>query len=410
MTPTRIAGLDRMNDFAPRMGKRYASGRNYDNGPGKHAAVSTLSPWLRRRLITEQEVAQLARDAHGEEGAEKFLQEVLWRGYFKGWLEARPMIWDSYRAGLERDLWAIGDNPKLSRAIAAAEEGRTGIECFDAWAQELIQTGYLHNHARMWFASIWIFTLGLPWRIGADFFLRHLLDGDPASNTLSWRWVGGLHTRGKTYQAEAWNIAKFSQNRFTPTERELTAQVDDILHTEPGGLPDPLPLRGPSAPRHDLPSALLLTEEDCSPQDFNLSGLDIRITATLQTTHLRSLRPVATMVAQFDAGALADAASRVDASATKLRADDPRALADWAEASGATQIVTPFLPAGYVRDWVMQAKPLLDARGIILAEWQRDWDRLIWPHAKAGFFKVKQKMPQILHQALDGRQTQLPLS
>jgi deoxyribodipyrimidine photo-lyase len=65
--------------------------------------------------------------------------------------------------------------------------------------QELVETGYLHNHARMWFASIWIFTLRLPWELGADFFLRHLLDGDAASNTLSWRWVAGLHTKGKHY-------------------------------------------------------------------------------------------------------------------------------------------------------------------------------------------------------------------
>ena len=61
----------------------------------------------------------------------------------------------------------------------------TGIEGFDDWARELVDTGYMHNHARMWFASIWIFTLRLPWALGADFFLRHLLDADAASNTLS---------------------------------------------------------------------------------------------------------------------------------------------------------------------------------------------------------------------------------
>ncbi len=78
-----------------------------------------------------------------------------------------------------------------------ATTGRTGLACFDAWARELLDVGYLHNPARMWFASLWIFTLELPWALGADFFLRHLLDGDPASNTLSWRWVGGLQTPGK---------------------------------------------------------------------------------------------------------------------------------------------------------------------------------------------------------------------
>ncbi len=83
--------------------------------------------------------------------------------------------------------------------------------------------GYLHNHARMWFASIWIFTLRLPWVLGADFFMRHLCDGDPASNTLSWRWVAGLHTRGKTYLARASNIATYTGGRFTPQDHDLAA-------------------------------------------------------------------------------------------------------------------------------------------------------------------------------------------
>ncbi len=77
----------------------------------------------------------------------------------------------------------------LRRAYERAVEGRTGIDGFDDWARQLVETGWLHNHTRMWFASIWIFTLRLPWALGAAFFLRHLLDGDPASNTLSWRWV-----------------------------------------------------------------------------------------------------------------------------------------------------------------------------------------------------------------------------
>ncbi len=94
--------------------------------------------------------------------------------------------------------------------------GSTGIDCFDHWAQELADTGYLHNHARMWFASIWIFTLELPWQLGADFFLTRLLDADPAANTLSWRWVAGLHTPGKHYLARASNIEKFTLGRFNP--------------------------------------------------------------------------------------------------------------------------------------------------------------------------------------------------
>ncbi|MCC3752000.1 MAG: DNA photolyase FAD-binding protein, partial [Halorhodospira halophila] len=244
-TPTRAAGEARMATFAPRMGRVYASGRNHDRGPGAHRDVSGLSPWLRRRLVLEADVVAAALDTHGPESAEKFVQEVIWRGYFKGWLERRPAVWADYRRGLDADLAALVRDRRLARAVEAAEGGATGLDCFDAWVTELVETGYLHNHARMWFASIWIFTLGLPWRVGADFFLRHLVDGDPASNTLGWRWVAGLHTRGKPYAAKAWNIAKFSGGRFAPRDGDLAADVEGLQHQEPDGLPPLQPLRRP---------------------------------------------------------------------------------------------------------------------------------------------------------------------
>ncbi|MFC6496039.1 FAD-binding domain-containing protein [Gemmobacter lanyuensis] len=191
---TRAEGERQLAAFVPCMGRRYANGRNTDHGPGAHQAVSMLSPYIRRRLVLESEVVAAALAAHGPAESEKFVQEVIWRGYFKGWLERRPQIWTRYRQGLTADLAALGRDRRLRRDVDRAMQGQTGLACFDAWAEELVETGYLHNHARMWFASIWIFTLGLPWRLGADFFLRHLLDGDPASNTLGWRWVAGLHT------------------------------------------------------------------------------------------------------------------------------------------------------------------------------------------------------------------------
>lgn len=386
-----------MRAFTPRMGRRYAAGRSFDHGPGAHRDVSGLSPYVRRRLVLERDLVAAALAAHGPEAAEKFVQEVVWRGYFKGWLERRPGIWASYRDGVLRDLDRAAADRRLGRALKEAEAGETGLACFDAWARDLAETGYLHNHARMWFASIWIFTLGLPWRLGADVFYRHLLDGDPASNTLGWRWVAGLHTRGKPYEAQAWNIAKFTGGRFAPRESELAAGVRGLEAEEPEGLPPVSPLRLPEAPVPGVPTAVLVTEEECRIEDFDLGPLDIRAAATLSASHLRSPLPVAGAVARFEAKALADAAARAGLPvATALRAGVPGDLAAWAARAGARQIATPYVPEGPLRDWLAEAAPALAARGIALREWRRDWDAAIWPHATAGFFKVKGRIPEIL--------------
>lgn len=395
---TRAAGLARLTAFTPRMGKHYAAGRNFDPGPDRHKDVSGLSPYLRRRLVLEEEVVAAALDAHGPEAAEKFLQEVLWRGYFKGWLEHRPGIWTSYREGLLRDLQTLEQNRSLRRAVALAEAGQTGLGCFDAWSRELVETGYLHNHARMWFASIWIFTLRLPWRLGADFFYRHLLDGDPASNTLSWRWVAGLHTRGKFYEAKAWNIAKFTNQRFAPRDSDLAVVSEGLEATEPEGLPPLSPLRVPALPDRDAPSLLLLTEEECCPEDFQPGRLDLRGTVALVASHLRSPGMVSGKVQRFETEALRDSANRLGVTCKTREAGVPGDLAAWAAEAGARQIVTGYVPCGPLRDWLDAAGPGLAAQGIALCEWQRGWDRAVWPHATSGFFKVKKAMPRILTQ------------
>ncbi|MFZ8887524.1 MAG: FAD-binding domain-containing protein [Steroidobacteraceae bacterium] len=397
---TREAALAAMQAFVPAMGRRYANGRNYDHGPGRRTAVSGLSPYVRRRLITEEELVTAAVGAHGPVDAEKFVQEVIWRGYFKGWLERRPQVWASYREGVQADRLSVEGDRRLARALRRAEAGQTGLECFDAWAQELVETGTLHNHARMWFASIWIFTLGLPWRLGADFFYRHLLDGDAASNTLGWRWVAGLHTRGKPYAARADNIATFTDGRFRPRVTDLAEVSEGLESTEPEGLPPVLPLRESQAPQAGRPTALLITDEDCCVEDFDLAALDLRACATLAASHLRSDEPVAEAIVQFEAQALADAASRLGRAADALRAEHPKHLADWVADAGATQLVTPYVTRGPLYDWLQEAKPLLNARGILLAEWRREWDAAIWPHATAGFFKVKQRIPDLLERML----------
>ena len=400
---TKARGNELLKNFVPRMGAKYAKERNYDNGPEAHHGVSGLSPFIRRRLVLEHDLVAEAVAAHGLGAAEKFVQEVFWRGYFKGWLEQRPGVWDSYRKGLHLDLQALQHNAKLNDAVETAEAGHTGLTCFDAWAKELVETGYLHNHARMWFASIWIFTLGLPWRVGADFFYRHLLDGDPASNTLGWRWVAGLHTRGKPYIAKAWNIAEFTKQRFTPSDADLAGNVLDLTDEEPDGLPEVQGLRSFNLPQPGIATALLITEEDCRVEDFDLGELDVRATATLTASHLRSPRSVADGVVKFEAQALSDAANRIKlisgVGATTIHAGFVEDLVDWAKLSGAKQIVTPYIPQGPLRDWLEGAEPALAKNGIRVCEWRRDWDSAIWPYATAGFFKVKDRIPAILKKA-----------
>ncbi|MEL6978490.1 MAG: FAD-binding domain-containing protein [Pseudomonadota bacterium] len=389
------------------MGRAYAAQRNYDRGPGRHTGVSGLSPYLRRRLVTDEEAVAAALGAHGAVAAEKFIQEVFWRSYFKGWLERRPSVWRAYVDGLAEDRARLEREPGLAAEIAAAEAGRTGLEPFDAWAHELNETGYLHNHARMWFASIWIFTLNLPWRLGADFFMRRLLDGDPASNTLGWRWVAGLHTRGKAYAARAANIAKYTEGRFVVGPERIGEAVPLEEEEEEAPPPAQAP-RAPAAPDPSAPSVLLITEEDCRfEESLSAAGFAperFRAAAILPATALRSETPGAEAVAVFERGALSDQAARLSAlgapDPVELSAAAPEAIASWAREAGAAQIVTGFTTIGPLKDRLDAAAPALATAGLRFAELQRRWDALIWPHASAGFFKVKQKIPRLLSELL----------
>ena len=184
----------------------YSAQRNFDFGPQNRKNISCLSPYITHRLISEYEVAKKVLSKLPYQKVEKFVQEIFWRVYWKGWLELRPNVWSDF---LE-DLKNIKNSDEYKKAI----NGETNIDCFNDWIKELKENHYLHNHTRMWFASIWIFTLKLPWQKGAEFFLRELYDGDAASNTLSWRWVAGIQTKGKNYIAQNWNINKFTDNKY----------------------------------------------------------------------------------------------------------------------------------------------------------------------------------------------------
>lgn len=374
---TRAESLTRLEAFLPKAGAAYARERNCDLGSLSENTVSGLSAAIRRRMLTEEEVVDAVLRRHGLKKSEKFIQEVCWRSYWKGWLEQRPEIWTQYRERI----------PELeegsSGLLHEARAGETGIECFDAWAAELRDTGYLHNHVRMWVAAIWVHTLGLPWELGADWFLRQLLDGDPASNTLSWRWVAGLHTRGKHYVARASNIHTNTGGRFSPGPE-----------VEPKFLPPEFvehpPFRPFRAAADNLGSAsvLVLCSDDWA--------LDLPADLQQGVEQIYLLKPdtdwQSPLVRDAEDRCLHDTEllwSQV-APVNVLSADEFESL--WKQELCGVPLKMPWIPTGVWNDRL--AKVWGDEK----PRWYlRDWDRRSWPYAKSGFFGFWKKIQKSLN-------------
>ena len=395
--PTRQSGIERLHRFLPNAGGKYARDRNSDFGPSDRSNISLLSGHIRHRLLLETEVLDAVLARFAPSTAEKFIQEVFWRGYFKGWLEHHPSVWTSYRDDVSGLLERLNADDELRQRYDQAVQSKTGIVCFDAWAHELVETGYLHNHTRMWFASIWIFTLQLPWQLGADFFYRHLIDGDPASNTLSWRWVGGLHTKGKTYLARPNNIEKFTKDRFAP-HGQLAAHAPPLseatAHSRQAIGRADTTLPGDTV-------ALLLTEEDGRPEEL-FSDVQPIAGISLLATEGRSSLPIGERASAFALAAVSDATQRASRH-FGIVVDAPVETDDWdakltafAQANGVKSLVTAYAPVGPVAEKLAKAKDSLERQGISLFERRREYDDLAWPHASRGFFALKNKIPAIL--------------
>ena len=376
---THQQASSRLDMFLPLAGGAYAKKRNYDYGAHNHDNVSRLSAALRRRTILEQDVIKSVLGAHSYKGAEKYIQEVFWRTYWKGWLEMRPSLWADYCNQVKHGF-------KQTEQLSLAMTGQTGIEAFDSWHKELTETNYLHNHARMWFASIWIHTFGLPWQAGAALFMSHLLDGDPASNTLGWRWVAGLQTRGKAYGARADNIDQFTNGRFAPY-----GQLNEDVAAIPG--PENPPAMSIREPRraNGNRALLLLTPEDCHPESLPLVQKPVAV------AHMPSglVKDRAQAVMDADNEAMKDALARAssyfnitsygDISSQNWQKDIHDIMAE----CGADHIIMPFQPVGFWHD-------LFSGTDLPISEILRPYDNLCWPHAKKGFFPFKEKIPHFI--------------
>jgi len=388
--PTREAGLRQLALFLPHAGADYQARRNTDFGPDQRDNVSQLSGYLRHRLIDEVEVLRAVTAAHGPR-CETFVREVLWRAYFKGYLEQRQQIWARYRR--ERDAWLerLTSDAALASRYNEAINGRTKIEAFDAFAQEIASRGYLHNHARMWLASIWVFTLGLPWELGADWTFRQFLDGDAASNTLSWRWVAGLHTRGKAYLATRSNIEMHTDGRYSASSLAGFAAIPEEPELGPAQRLD----GAEGWPKQ--PYGLLLGEDDLGVEAF-VSKSEPVCVAVVDAPIARSELPMGEVARGFAQGALDDAAQRAE-TLFGLRVSriglTGEALVAWAQAAGVRAIAMPYVPQGPSRDRIEVLRKDLQRAGIALAMQRRRYDERLWPLATKGYFAFRQGVGEI---------------
>jgi deoxyribodipyrimidine photo-lyase len=186
--------------------KGYAGRRNHCSADDNN--VSRLSPFIRHGILNLREVAEWTRNrAIGGEDTRKFLSELGWRQFWH--IVLRRMGGGIYH-DMEPSKVPLGSIEQIPQDVADAQ---TGLPCMDAFIQELVTTGWLHNHARMWLASYLVHFRKIRWQVGERFFYRHLLDGDPASNALSWQWVASTFSP-KPYIFNRDNLEKYTEARY----------------------------------------------------------------------------------------------------------------------------------------------------------------------------------------------------
>ena len=371
---SRKEALQVLENYVEKDVNNYNSKRNFDFGPSNRKNVSCLSPYITHRLITEYEVTKKVLNKHPHQKVEKYIQEIFWRVYWKGWLELRPKVWSDFI----EDLKTIEENENYQKAINA----QTDIQCFNDWVQELKENNYLHNHTRMWFASIWIFTLNLPWQKGAEFFMKHLLDGDAASNTLSWRWVAGLQTKGKHYVAQAWNISKFTNNKYQKVElNENALPLTDTREYK---------LKAPEISKEDIGSDTLLFFEN----DLNIESLKLKkyqnIFCIFLSNEKRKIK-LDEKVINFKKKIIDDQTKRF--SDTKVLEETQ--FEELAEKTKKFDIIYPSIGENLSFLKLIKKKKNLEYNFLV-----REGDEFCWQFSNKGYFNFKSNIPKIIQKII----------
>ncbi len=401
---TRAEAWAQLQEFLPRV-PDYARTRN-QVAPG-NPGVSRLSPAVSARLLSDDELLSETLKRYPVKTAEKWLQELCWRRYWKGWLEQHPKIWTLYR---ERVDWLkSNEEPAVLQRAEAVANGRSGVALMDQFAAELKETGYLHNHARMWWASFWIHVEGLPWELGAEFFAAHLLDADAASNTLSWRWVAGLQTKGKPYLVRKSNLARYCDPELlgdsAGLERLEDSAVQSWIPSYPEVDPDDegqvdwaareiaafatyerfasYPSRPPEIGER---LGLWIHPEEVAPERGNLGESRpgaILVTAPPGGSACQSAFRKALMA---DAGARAGEHFGVTPELSES-AQIASAVAEWARRQSLAAVCAMAPGVGPIGDALPALRAALGEAGVELVLVRRFTDFELWPHAREGYFK-----------------------
>ena len=370
---SRQEALEILANYTEQYISNYTAQRNFDFGTQNRKNVSCLSPYIAHRLISEYEVIKNVLSKYPYQKVEKYIQEIFWRVYWKGWLELRPKVWDDF----VEDLKNIENSNEYTKAI----NGDTDIECFNDWVKELKENNYLHNHTRMWFASIWIFTLKLPWQKGAEFFLRELHDGDAASNTLSWRWVAGIQTKGKNYIAQSWNISKFTNNKYK----------DLILNENPEPITDHreykiLPLKINNNKKKS--DKLIFFENELSLQIFDLNRYK-KIYCILLSNSERCIK-LGNKVLEYKKNLIKN---QIKSSDLEIDLIDENKFSEFSKNEKNFDIIYPC-----IGDNMSFLKRSINKYNLMINYLAREEDKFCWQFSNKGYFNFKSNIPKILSQ------------
>ncbi|WP_085047440.1 FAD-binding domain-containing protein, partial [Brevirhabdus pacifica] len=365
---------------------------------GEHADIAALAPYLRHRLLSEAELLEAALARHGAANLPGLMRLMSRRLHARAWIQARPSVWYGYRQGVATAADKMQRDEGLHQAWQDACDGQTGIEPFNAWARELVDTGTLAHRKRRWFASVWIFTLRLPWELGADFFMRHLLDGDPSLNTVLWREVAGLQD-GHPYLVTVEEIAEGSPPGHGLCHSALTRAARAIGGEAP---PLPAPINWERADRIGA-TGLVVHEDDLSPEKLLPHDLDIAEIRFLSSTEERAVMPPASAVLGFAQVGMADARRRLGPSEKPVRPLAPwgtvEATLEWVLDRGLRQVVTAHAQVGPAAEKLADLEARLRIHRIPLRRLPRRIDVETFAQGHASLLQFRRAFPEMLNRA-----------